>query len=237
MFYCTWCTKCHLEHIFFVQMLLWSRRAIFVRSSKCLLKVSKFQKHFFWNSIAQKTKTILDKILPDGARAEFGQIFRSFFGQWSFKKKCFWDLLTFRIIVFKNIFEIKFPLHTWRKFHCAVLLLIQRRQNDSRYSVATSCTAPSDSYYPCLAELQEGSTFDQKMLLSFLAPASTVCFPTKILSRIVSHFSKEVSYAVYKRFWVSVYRGVFWACQGWNEGKILIQIYLFWAKILPRLLL
>ena len=29
------------------------------------------------------------------ARAEFCQIFRSFFGQWSFKKKCFWDLLTF----------------------------------------------------------------------------------------------------------------------------------------------
>ena len=24
------------------------------------------------------------------------QIFRSFFGQWSFKKKCFWDLLTFK---------------------------------------------------------------------------------------------------------------------------------------------
>ena len=29
------------------------------------------------------------------ARAEFCQIFRLFFGQWSFKKKCFWDLQTF----------------------------------------------------------------------------------------------------------------------------------------------
>ena len=29
------------------------------------------------------------------ARAEFCQIFRSFFGQWSFKKKCLRDLLTF----------------------------------------------------------------------------------------------------------------------------------------------
>ena len=39
---------------------------------------------------------ILDKILPYyEARAEFCQIFRSFFGQWSFTKKCFWDLLTF----------------------------------------------------------------------------------------------------------------------------------------------
>ena len=28
-------------------------------------------------------------------RAEFCLIFRSYFGQWSFKKKCFWDLLTF----------------------------------------------------------------------------------------------------------------------------------------------
>jgi hypothetical protein len=30
------------------------------------------------------------------SRAEFCLIFRSFFGEWSFKKKCFWDLLTFR---------------------------------------------------------------------------------------------------------------------------------------------
>ena len=38
---------------------------------------------------------ILDKILPYEARAEFSQIFRSFFGQWSFKS--FWDLLTFNM--------------------------------------------------------------------------------------------------------------------------------------------
>ena len=42
-------------------------------------------------------------------RAEIRQNFRSTFGQWSFKKKCFWDLLTFRnilwcvqIVVFKQ---------------------------------------------------------------------------------------------------------------------------------------
>ena len=39
---------------------------------------------------------IFGKILPYEARAEFCQIFRSFGGQWSFKKKCFWDLLTFK---------------------------------------------------------------------------------------------------------------------------------------------
>ena len=54
-----------------------------------LLKVSKFQKHFSWNSIVQKPNEILDKILPYEARAEFCQIFRSFFGQWSFKKNAF----------------------------------------------------------------------------------------------------------------------------------------------------
>ena len=31
----------------------------------------------------------------DEARTEFCLIFHSFFGQWSFKKKYFWDLLTF----------------------------------------------------------------------------------------------------------------------------------------------
>ena len=44
-------------------------------------------------------KYILDKILPYEARAEFCQIFRSFFGQWSFKKNCFWDLLTFNSLI------------------------------------------------------------------------------------------------------------------------------------------
>ena len=62
------------------------------------LKVSKSQKHFSWNSIAQKTNIILDKILPYEARAEFWPKFRSFFRQWSFKKKCFWDLLTFTLL-------------------------------------------------------------------------------------------------------------------------------------------
>ena len=60
-----------------------------------LLKVRKSQKHFFLNSIAQKMDEIFDKILPYKARAEFCQIFCLFFGQWSFKEKWFWDLLTF----------------------------------------------------------------------------------------------------------------------------------------------
>ena len=41
---------------------------------------------------------ILDKYYPSFIylhSAEFCLIFRSFFGVWSFKKKCFWDLLTF----------------------------------------------------------------------------------------------------------------------------------------------
>ena len=38
---------------------------------------------------------ILDKILLYEAMAEFSQIFCLFFGQWSFKKKYFWDSLTF----------------------------------------------------------------------------------------------------------------------------------------------
>ena len=37
----------------------------------------------------------LTKFYPSFIGAEFCLIVRSFFGQWSFKKKCFWDLLTF----------------------------------------------------------------------------------------------------------------------------------------------
>ena len=43
----------------------------------------------------QKTHEILEKILPYEARAELFQISCPFFGQWSFKKKCFSNLLTF----------------------------------------------------------------------------------------------------------------------------------------------
>ena len=60
-----------------------------------LLKVSKSQKYFSSNCIAQKTSEIFDNILPQLRRAEFFQIFHSFLGQWSFNKKFFWDLLTF----------------------------------------------------------------------------------------------------------------------------------------------
>ena len=61
------------------------------------LKVNKSQKTFFLETQAQKTNEIFDKILPYEARAEFCLIFRLFFGQWSFKKKMFRDLLTFNL--------------------------------------------------------------------------------------------------------------------------------------------
>ena len=57
---------------------------------------------------------ILEKILPYEARAEFCQIFCSFFGQWNFKKTCFWDLLTFSMLKFSVKFwpsEKKYPWH------------------------------------------------------------------------------------------------------------------------------
>ena len=66
-------------------------------TNRYVLKVSKSQKKNSWNSIAKKTNKIFDKILPYEDRAEFCLIFRLFFGQWSFKKNCFWDLLTFSI--------------------------------------------------------------------------------------------------------------------------------------------
>mgnify|MGYP007048727740 CR=1 FL=1 len=79
---------------------------------------------FSWNSIAQKTNEILDKILIYEARAKFCQIFRSFFGQWSFKKNSFWDLLTF------NMDLLFFSLRILAK------LLLGKHQAD--YEVETS---------------------------------------------------------------------------------------------------
>ena len=55
----------------------------FIAMKNSCLKVSKSQKHFFLETILPKKGT------------EFWLIFRSFFGQWSFKKNWFWDLLTF----------------------------------------------------------------------------------------------------------------------------------------------
>ena len=58
-------------------------------TTQVLLKVSKSQKHFSWNSIAQKTNKISDKKLPYEARAEFCQIIRSFLGgNGVLRKKC-----------------------------------------------------------------------------------------------------------------------------------------------------
>ena len=63
-----------------------------------LLKVSKSQKDFFLTLHCPKNeRNITQNSAQWGkARAEFCLIFCSFFGQWNFKKKCFWDLLTFR---------------------------------------------------------------------------------------------------------------------------------------------
>jgi hypothetical protein len=55
-----------------------------------VLKVSKFQNIFFETPLPKKRmKYLLEKILPNKARAEFCHIFRSFYGQWSFKKNAF----------------------------------------------------------------------------------------------------------------------------------------------------
>ena len=62
--------------------------------SKCLLaykKVNKSKKHFFLKLHCPKTK----RNIWQNSALEFCLIFRSFFGQWSFKKSCFWDILTF----------------------------------------------------------------------------------------------------------------------------------------------
>ena len=62
---------------------LWKHMNIFKEleniRQKFSVKVSKSQKHFFLKL----------------HRAEFCLIFHLFFEQWSFKKNCFWDLLTF----------------------------------------------------------------------------------------------------------------------------------------------
>ena len=64
------------------------------------VKVGKSKKYFFLKLHCPKTNNILDKILPYEAREEsfsYTYVLCSFFGQWSFKKKCFWDLLTFSL--------------------------------------------------------------------------------------------------------------------------------------------
>ena len=75
---------------------------------------------------------VLDNNLPYEARAEFCQILRSFFEQWSFKKKCFWDLLTFisvniwyiylaYIVLFQIVF-ISYDPDKWKagSFHVVI---------------------------------------------------------------------------------------------------------------------
>ena len=51
------------------------------------LKVSKFQKQFFLKLHCPKNEKNIDKILPYEARAEFCQIFRSFFWAMEFQEK------------------------------------------------------------------------------------------------------------------------------------------------------
>ena len=69
----------------------------FMNSSFIFPSLLNLKNIFSWNSITQKMNEIFDKSLHYEVRAEFCQIFRSFFGQWCFKKKCFWDLLTFKM--------------------------------------------------------------------------------------------------------------------------------------------
>ena len=67
------------------------------------LKVSKSQKHFF---------------------LKLEIIFRSLFGQWIFKKNCFWDLLTFTVMGFAYTVGPSLFLYKWSltKNHAALIL-------------------------------------------------------------------------------------------------------------------
>ena len=78
-----------LKHLFFCLIVLNERET--------KLKVSKSQKNFFQSKNCWKRTKYKKKFCPMKARAEFCLIFRSFFGKWSFKKNCFWDLMTFRL--------------------------------------------------------------------------------------------------------------------------------------------
>ena len=101
-----------------------------------VLKVSKSQKQFFLKLHCLRNK-MLDNILPYEAGAEIIQIFRSFFGQWSFKKKCFWDLLTlmvksiksqsFKIILNKHL-NFNFETSIW----CCQILIASRWRKVSK---------------------------------------------------------------------------------------------------------
>ena len=65
-----------------------------------LLKVSKYQKHFFLKFHCPKIRR---NIRPYRAKVDFCQIFHSFFGQWSYRKNAFeiyWPLL------YQNVFRI-----------------------------------------------------------------------------------------------------------------------------------
>ena len=68
------------------------------------IKVSKSQKHFLQK--LQKTNKTFYKILPLLHRAEFLLLFCLFYVQWIFKKKCFWDLLTFIHGIYRSPIKI-----------------------------------------------------------------------------------------------------------------------------------
>ena len=74
---------------------VWASMIIYFEYLAILFKVLKSEEPFLKVSIAQKMNETLDK-MPYETRAEFCQIFRSFVARSSFKKNCFWDLLTFR---------------------------------------------------------------------------------------------------------------------------------------------
>ena len=63
------------------------------------VKVSKSQKHFSLNFIAQKTNEILDKILLYETLAEFYLIFCLFFGAMEFQEKFLFRFTNITLIV------------------------------------------------------------------------------------------------------------------------------------------
>ena len=88
-------------------------------SSRLVVKVSKSQKHFFLKLHTPKNERNIRQILPYEARAEFCLIFCSCFGQWTFKKNCFRDLLTFSmtelkvLVILMSSFHCKYLMQTW----------------------------------------------------------------------------------------------------------------------------
>ena len=88
--------------------------------------------------------------------AEFCQIFRSFFGQWSFKKKCFWDLQTFRMLYFllPLCFIVDSPI---TKMHSLLIPLLSFLNNIKSTIFGFSKVSPRGGRRPVLIYLVQFS--------------------------------------------------------------------------------